>query len=281
MFLALPLVALLITFCGFIVWRNFRPTSRRGVAWFAIQHRLTLTSDNGGLVIDYLARTQRWRFYGVSGALAATISWTILFPGRHNFNLLAVLFGGWFLGAILAEAPVGRRRRPGPRTASLLHRSLYSYVQPVVRVTLFVTFTITAVALTLWVARRPVGDLRTPATSTRESIVTGSVVAALVAAASIGGIWAVVRRPQPAAHPDIIEADNAVRIAAVTRIAAGWIVIESLINLALLINKPSRGNEAQLITTLIVASLGIVIWGWAWIPTRFVPRRDRVPRDGR
>ena len=72
--------------------------------------------------------------------------------------------------------------------------------------------------------------------ATESPLGTGRVVAALavLVALTLLSVWSmvvIVRRPQPAAPPDVIAADDATRRAAIRRVAAGWGVLQCMVSI--------------------------------------------------
>jgi hypothetical protein len=95
-----------------------RRPSRVEVGWFATLYRVPVTRRNGTVIVDYLARTRRWRVYGIVGAFRLSQGIALASPTTH-VNVWVIRFAGWFIGGILGEVPVGPRRPGGVRVASL------------------------------------------------------------------------------------------------------------------------------------------------------------------
>src|SRR5688572_32767433 len=99
----------------------FGPVSRERLERFARRQFLVVTVDNGNQVIRYLATTRRWRTAGfTAGALASV--WSE--PTSHAVLPVGafVIFVGWLLGAVIAEARVARLAHQPVRSASLRPR---------------------------------------------------------------------------------------------------------------------------------------------------------------
>lgn len=267
-----------VVLVAYLLARSVYPSE---VAWFCTQYRVGLTSANGGLILDYLARTRRWRFYGAMGSLSVATSWNALF-GRSGLNLIPVLFGGWFAGGILAELPVGRGRQAGRRAASLQPREVGDYVLPYVRgaVNASLALGILGVGLRGIAAIQVVDGSERAAKLIDLRALAGLVLlAAVVAALSLLAIRAVVRRPQPVATADVTDAHTATRRAAATRIGAGWAAIQFLVDAAILSRSagPEPWNWVSGIAALF--AIGGVLHAWAWVPSRMTPADDHAPAD--
>jgi hypothetical protein len=249
-----------------------RQPSRREVGWFVTLHRVPLTRRNGPTIVDYLARTRRWRAYGVVGSLGVGQGVMFSSPGTQ-LNGYVLLFAGWFVGGILAEVPVGRRRVGGVQVASLQPRTLSMYLSP---------------GVAGWLVGWAVGTvgLLVVYGATESPLGTGRVVAALagLAALTLLSVWSmlvIVRRPQPAAPPDIVAADDATRRAAIRRVAAGWGVVQCMVSVAVG-QWLSIGAESNLVANLGVAAVYLgavgVLATWLVVPTRLSPPQTATDR---
>jgi hypothetical protein len=119
-----------LTITAVLLNRATSPVARSRVNRFAERHQLTITPDNGDAVITYLATTRRWRILGIIAALGVGNAWLIFkaFVGEDAQIPFMLLFIGWFLGAILAEARFARRPSSERRRASLQPRRLTQYL---------------------------------------------------------------------------------------------------------------------------------------------------------
>jgi hypothetical protein len=249
-----------------------RRPSRTEVGWFLTLHRVALTKRNGPMIVDYLARTRRWRVYGVVGSWAVAGSVGLVSPDAQP-NGYAVLFGGWFIGGILAEVPVGPRRVGGVRVASLQPRTLSMYLSP---------------GVTRWIgcwAGGTVGLLVLYGATVSSPVTRRvAVVLAVLAALTLLSVWSmrvIVRRPQPAAPPDVVAADDAIRRAAVRRIAAGWGVLQCMAAIAVarwLAAGSGSDVVAEIATAAEVVGAAGVAASWLIVPTRMSPTRARLDR---
>jgi hypothetical protein len=202
----------------------------------------------------------------VSGGVAFAL------PGAQ-LNTYAVLFAGWFVGGILAEVPVGPRRVGGVRVASLDHRTLSMFLSPGVAHWLIGSAVGAVGLLVLY------GATATPLATRR--LVGGLAVLAVLMLLSVWSMHVIVRRPQPAAPPDVMAADDATRRAAVRRIAAGWGVLQCMVTVVVaqwLTTGPGSDVTAQVgRVAQVVGVLGVAA-SWLVVPTRMSPPRARLDR---
>jgi hypothetical protein len=263
---------------------------RKDVAWFARQHRVELTSANGGHVVDYLRRTRRWRILGAIGSLSFGSAYYVIFGSPSSqFNLYVVLFGGWFAGGILAELPVGRRRVAGTRSAVLVERRPSEFVSLLAKRLLAIAIGTTVLTIGLRVTSQtltsgPTSTERLSNDVVSQLISTQAVVGLLVLSAAIAaaaglGMHSVVFRPQTTMPPDLLAADTAVRTAAVTRIAAGWIVLQFIIAGTILAGTSNSEPLNWFSAFLVVVVLVGVLLGWAFVPTRILAPPQRAVVD--
>jgi hypothetical protein len=249
--------------------------SRARLEMFARRQRLTVTVDNGDRVIRYLATTRRWRVAGFIGGLLAsqlgTPEGTII-----HFNS-AALFAGWFLGALVAEVRVEHLGHGSIRAASLRPRRPHRYVRR------FVWLLVPASAVV--------------------ALVTGAATAAAGATGrvepdwTLAGIWltlaialavtvrliqlAVLRRPQPAAAPDVIEADDAIRSRSLHVLSGGGAALVLFLTLNVLsVLHPTRPEAAGVIAMVqVFAVFAMALLGWLVATSMWPPPGTR--RAGR
>jgi len=252
---------------GVIVTIARGPVSRRDVDRFASRHDLTITPANGGQVIGYLATTRRWRAAGLGVGYAITVA-PALWRTSLTVNFLA-LFAGWFAGALIAETRVVQLAR-GPRpTAALVARSLVDYLSPQARAALPVAlgFSVT-LAATAVITRIGGADVNLLEVATW---LAGSLVlAALVRAVQ----QRVLRRPQPAAPPDVTAADDAIRSRSLHVLAGSGAALVVYCGLGQLHGFDAGWEQAgQRIAPVIVPVVAILGW---WVSV--VPWRVRRPQ---
>lgn len=244
-----------------------RQPSRTELGWFITLHRVDLTGRNGTVIVDYLARTRRWRAYGVVGSLGVAHGISVASPSAQ-VNGVAILFAGWFAGGVLAEVPLIRRPMDGVRVASLQPRTLSMYLSH---------------GVARWLAAWAIGTVGMFAVygATVSPLDTGRVVGgvaalAVVCSLSVWSMLVIVRRPQPAASPDVVAADDATRRAAIRRIAAGCGVLQCMAAIAVG-QWLSAGSGDDLAGNVGVAAVWLgavgVLASWLVVPTRMSPPR--------
>ena len=249
-----------------------RQPSRLEVGWFFTLHRVALTKRNGPAIIDYLARTRRWRVYGVIGS--STVAGSVAFVApKAQLDTYAVLFAGWFFGGILAEVPVGPRHVGGVRMASLQRRTLSMYLSPGVARWIVCWAVGTVGLLVLY------GATVSPPVMRRVAGVLA--VLAVLTSLSVSSMRVIVRRPQPVAPPDVVAADDAIRRAAVRRIAAGWGVLQSMATIVVA-RWLTAGSGSDFTAEIgmaaeVVGVLGVAA-SWLVVPTRMSPPAARFGR---
>jgi hypothetical protein len=256
-------------FFALAVFYLARPPQRKDVAWFAVQHHLTLTSDNGGTVIDYLRRTRRWRFFGALGAISTFVTVSIINDRLiQNANPFVILFAGWFVGGLLPELSLRRSPDRGLRGAMLGERRPTSYTSLLSRRLIVIALVLFLAALANRVIAtmnsEPFPQISLPRTLTLVGL------SAVVAAAAMFGIRRIVRRPLPVQAPDRDQAENAIRIASITRVSAGWIVLQFIIDWYLIVGTQPVPPFGIIGAVLAICSFVGVILGWAFVPTRIL-----------
>jgi hypothetical protein len=200
--LALGLVGLVAV--AVLLTIPFRDVTRIRVERFALRQSLSITADNGPMVLRYLATTRRWRGWGLLVSILASLLWSGITGSGVRLTVTA-LFAGWFVGAIAAEWRVGvdARRADGPRAAaSLTPRRLSSYLSVYLRSLLIVSVAavlIAEVAVEVATTGRRLLLLVPPA-GTAVLLVVTTVVARRVLA-----------RPQRLRDPGLVAADDALR----------------------------------------------------------------------
>jgi len=223
----------------------YGPISRARVESFARRHTLPITAANGNQVIRYLAITRRWRCAGLAVGWAVALA-ADLPNSRVSFNPLA-LFAGWFAGALAAEihlAVVAHGRR---RAASLEPRTPKRYVGRLV-----------------W-RLLPIGAAAGVAALVSAAL-QGTLAPATVvwAALSIGVVLlvAVVRRrvlvrAQPVDPPEVVRADDAIRMRSLHVLSAGGFALAAYCALAALATQGPNSAALATIGGLIVLAVGV------------------------
>jgi hypothetical protein len=202
--------------------------SRGRLERFASRQALPITADNGNLVIHYLATTRRWRSAGLLAAAAIFTTLSVQLGG-FSINLLE-LFGGWFVGAVVAEWRVASAVAGTRRAARLVPRRSRDYLRWPARVLPTAAFAICGgVAIV-----DAIGAVN------GQHAVWGQLVPwVLVTVAGLALVYAVqfhvLTRPQPVVAPDVGAADAAIRarslqVLAGSAVAAAGLPAASLIH---------------------------------------------------
>lgn len=223
----------------------------RQVEAFSVAHGLILTPANESLIAAYLDRSWRWRLTGA--VLGAVIPFGTRVPGLE-------MLGGYLVGALAAELTESRLRRGAQPTATLAPRSLADYLSPGILRALRAT-AVVAVALVpvyLVIPRRV-------SVTEHPQLLVGSALAMIAAAAVETALRLIVNRPQPAADPDLLAADDAIRSASIHACAGAGLAIMLLL-VAIELWALGFGTDMQLLRWVspflsIAASLGaFVTW---------------------
>lgn len=247
----------------------FQRVSRARVEKFARRQTLTVTVENGPLVIRYLATTRRWRGGGLLVSAAATVGvplvvealWPQRAPSHVGVSALA-MFVGWFVGAVVAEWRVSAAAA-GPRRAAVLEpRRLADYVPqpsralPMIAWTFLGAYELVAVA---YVAARHPGGLA--------SVLWWLALSVLAAAALVTVGRRVLLRPQRHTEPGLRAADDAIRsrslhvLAACALAIAGYLLSGITIALSRYASPMTDGLAApiEVGSTLLAPLLGLII----------------------
>lgn len=187
----------------------------RQAAAFAVAHGVALTPANESLMAAYLDRSWRWRLTGA--VLGAVLPLGTRIPGLE-------MLGGYLVGALAAELTQSRLRRAAQPTATLAPRLLPDYLSRgilrALRTTAVVAVALVPIYLVL-PARVSVTD--------NPQLLVGCVLAVIAAAGVEAGLRLIVNRPQPAADPDLLAADDAIRSASIHASAGAGLAIVLLL----------------------------------------------------
>jgi hypothetical protein len=238
-----------------IAARSFRPIDDRAIGEWTRRYGLLDEPFQRPLVSGYLRRTRRWRAGGaVAGALGA-VSVTALTDGSAALPDLAIVAGGYLLGAIVAEVLTAR---PGSETsvrgASLETRRVGDYLPSyaLFSLALATLATLTLIPMAIWNERGVytfVVEVPGPA-----ALAVGLATCLPVSLVVSVTVRAMVRRPQPAVDPNLITVDDAIRSASIHATAAAGLAYVLLVL--------SWGMPA-LIRHVGPASLGHSLLTWA------------------
>lgn len=252
------------------------PVSRRRLERFARRQRLSMTVDNGHQVIRYLATTRRWRVAGFLGGLVAaqpfTAEGTIV-----EFNFIA-MFAGWFLGALIAEIRVEHLAHGPIRVASLQPRRPDRYVR---RFAWALVPVAAVVAVTTGAGTVAAGRLGWADPNWAHA---GTWLALAIATAVTVRLIqrAVLRRAQPAAAPDVIAADDAIRSRSLHVLSGGGaaLVLFMTLNLLSAVHPRGAGAQAAIAAIVVIGVFGVALLGWLvatsmWPPPGSAPGPNR------
>ena len=246
-------VVLLVTAMQLVFGR----VDRRRLDRFALRQALVITPENGNTVIRYLATTRRWRGGMLYLAVAGLIAWVALTAEQLNVNL-AVVFSGWFVGAVIAEWRVDSLAR-GPHAAAMLHQR---------RIDDYVRRTPLLLAVLVWVAVLVLGVTAVSATARRAVDLVPAAVAltaSLLAAAVIVLVTRrILARPQPLVAADLLEADNAIRGRSLNVLVGCALAIGGYLGAAFVGEIVARPDSptvhlAQLFGVLVLPILGVTV----------------------
>lgn len=214
---------------------------------------LELTPHNLDFVRSYIRRTRTLRIAGGLTGLVAPFAYSAYAgeppPAPFDFSPITAL-AGYLVGGVLAELLV-RRAKPKLPTARLVPRDLRHYLPSFQIIGLRVT---AAAALVLYLLYLVVAqdlaidraDALPPPTVMVPMIVLILLVVELLQRY-------IVRRPQPAAQSDLLDADDAVRSASVHALAGAGIALELLI------------VSVEILGIGVVSDIQVVRWTLPWI----------------
>jgi hypothetical protein len=255
------------------------PVARHRVALFARRQRLTITVANGEQVIRYLATTRRWRAAGIGAGLVVSF-WRSIPDGSLNFNF-PLMFAGWFLGALVAEARVAHLNHGRRRVASLQPRRPQFYLSRTAWLLVPIAAGVAVGTGALTAALAVTGAAHPDWTA-----VSWLVVALAVAMAVRTVQRSVVDRAQPLAEPDVLAADDAIRSRSLHVLAGGGAALILLCVTAQVSSiHPTAldaGNAIQawlLVAGVLIAALGWNVATVAW-PSRRALGRASAPAPG-
>jgi hypothetical protein len=234
---------------------------------FARRQQLTITVDNGGQVIRYLATTRRWRVAGLFAGIV--LSQLVAPPGSIVHIDSIVLFMGWFLGALVAEVRVAHLEHARVRAASLQPRQAGRYVGPVA----WALVPAAAVIVALTGAAIGVADVlgRAEPDWWRIGPLSGT---ALVVAGAIRWIQQrVLGRAQPLAAPDVLAADNAMRSRSLHVLCGGGAAMVLFLWLFQFDALGSNGTTPMSVgIARVLSSFVVALGGWVVATSTWPPR---------
>lgn len=264
----------IVVTCGFllaclmrVIWLALEPVTRQRVERFADRQRLPITSDNGSLVIAYLATTRRWRVAGLLVGLIGSSLYAIV-GGTLSIHFFW-LFAGWFVGAVIAEWRINTAEVGVRRAALLVPRERSDYLSRSVRWltdgAVFVTLGLGVVAL----ARSPAGRQALDAEGRNHSLagpweafppwlpLLGAVL--VIAAIRVVQLRVLTRR-QPIASIDVIDADDAVRARSLRVLSGATIALMGYLAAPLVIFASDHSTGAGLPSIVLILWAPIIGW---------------------
>lgn len=228
----------------------------------------------------YLDRARRGRLVGaVAGLLTPMVGNAVLgepLPPPLDFGLLDALVG-YSLGALLAEASVGRPRAGERPAASLLPREVRDYLAPwrlrLLRGGAVAALTLVALVPVLYAGEESADVPPAPVIATTVVVLWAAVEAAL---------RGVVRRRRGTVEPDLVAADDAIRSSSLHALAAAGASLQLLIaSVHLMVVGAADALTPELGTAVQAVAVAVFVGAqavWA-VFTRppSVPARRRVP----
>lgn len=256
---------------------GFGPVSRRRVNWFASSHQVTVTSENGPILVSYLSKVARWRAVGgATGWLAGAA-----------FDLPGVFYAwgiaGYLVGAVLVElviatrSPAGPVVPDGPRRAALVVRRSGNYVTWGARwgpLLVLAVLVLQATSFFIWP-----GENLQP----QQFILASAAMIGVVAI-----LWisrrAIAQRPQPLRAESLRAADDAIRSSSLQTISGASLALLCLLAADIMwrinLNSDPPRPLSWIFNALSVAVLAAVPVAWFVTRVRIHRLRRPVPHAG-
>ncbi|MFY9587704.1 MAG: hypothetical protein WAT66_09645 [Actinomycetota bacterium] len=295
-FFAVPLgiIAMFVIYDGFFLRDDYL---RR----WTKAHGVDITDENWPVLYRYLGRGRRFRAAG--GFLGyATYVIVVSFIARDEMGIgwVGALFGGYLLGAAIAEFLEFRPLPDVPRAAALAPRRLNDYVSRVATTLMRVApiATVTLVAGWQFIPKGHTfpGEVFPPREFSREpfrnarpdfgeALVWAGIAILLVVIVEMT-MRRIVRRPQPAASESLVAADDAIRTTGMHAIVGAGLAMQFGILGHLAgqwSNFTSGGTFHALLGIVGFASIIIAIFAWLrlgidqpWVVRRTQRRQEAV-----
>lgn len=229
--IGLPVSILLLIFGDSTISRAGR------LASFSRRQGVELTASSAAYVSNALARSRFWRRLGLVIAFVSGAGVRMPFGASHDADApraqWLVLFGGWFLGLIVAEWRAAGTAGDGPHRGALLTtRRVDDYVS---RSALWWPASFSAIALGAggWFAVRVMTGASGGAGNVRTALLS-LTVAAVAAGLLFVTVRRIVRRPQAAGDNDLRRADDGLRSRSLQLLCGGATAASSFVAAALL-----------------------------------------------
>ena len=267
-FVILAVVVVLLGLVIHAAWlgrRSWRPAD------WAREMGFELTLQNGPMVITYLIRTRTLRITGAVIGLLAPIGYAALvgrpLPVPFDWGLIDALVG-YLVGAVVGELTI-KRPRGNVQVASLQPRELPDYLPASL---LWGSRAAAAAALLVVATFHLLNARATQPYSGPNPIVIGTTIVVVLLSVELLQRL-IVARPQPAADPDVIRADDAIRSASVHALAGAGSALQ-LIICAVHVMSIGAISESQFVMWTLVSAglvcfvLAFASWGLATRPRR-------------
>jgi hypothetical protein len=239
------LLVLLVAFIAlaFVVrlGRMRRDDLPESVTW-AREHGLVLTASSQPFVAAYLATGRQLRRVCGFGGLVVAASVTAATGIDLHVPGLVWILVGYLVGCFWAEVALTRLPTGTQRTASLVPRRVRDHLprRMVTAQVVFpaVSFVLAVVAVVLLddhhSATQPVLTTASFNVTTTAAVLRAGVVgSAVLSVAAMSGVWALqrhlIRRPRPVVAPDLLAADDAMRISSTHLLSGSGLCIVSLL----------------------------------------------------
>lgn len=267
------IAAIVAGLIGLRLWAGHTGTARAvpplgSTEWMSMQSGLPQPLADDPALLRYARRTRVWRAIGVCGAIVGSIGWAALRLGdnRTSVNFTVALFIGWFGAGVLPELFVRNRRATEQRAAALAARAPGRFVTPTARRWLTASYVGIVAAI---VVRQVVTHRVAPSRADAAAILASCILLTVVGTIAV---WRIARRHQPAAAPNDVAVDDAIRFLATTRAVSGWTALNFI---AVVYLSPAGGFPHADLVHGAFRTLGAIgaMAAWAWVPTRLAPRR--------
>lgn len=248
------LLVMVVAVWALVVSQRSRKRAKVPTEWVRA-HRLAETPETLALASSYLQRRRTLRNRCVLVAIVVPLAIELAVRGSFTISLLPIM-GAYAVGTLWAELTLTRPRGEVTR-ASLTTRQVSRYLSPtwlwIQRIAAVVAFA--SLAAPTQMTQRAPGDVQLPSDSS--SWLWAAAAVGITVVAEIAEWW-IVRRPQPAATPELIAADDAIRSTSVHAIA-GVVVAVLVIWASTTIMYATDGSGV-----LVVAGFGLAMVLWRW-----------------
>ncbi len=266
-------------------WFTRRAHDPKEVDAWARSHGLPITAVNQATITYYVRLTITLRVIGAVGGLVlgalfddATGLDTSAGPGFWTWIAIGWVTGSCWAAFRLTRSPAGARP-----VASLTPRRVRDYLPDLLvaapAVGALAVVATATVGLLIGDPGPPTPGGVAPGVPLRTDVLLGAAASAMaVAALALLACRAIVARPQPARHPELLAADDAIRSSALHHLTAGTtaalLLVASQLAYGVLYPHPlPLGLRA--VVPVALAALALVVWGFtraAWRVRRASPQ---------